>query len=651
MTSTSYDSPPYLTAEYCLGAANGYLDGERIVRLAKQHGIQALHPGYGFLSENSTFARRCEEEGIVFVGPPAQAMADMGDKARSKEIMTKAGVPCVPGYHGSEQGEVELLNHAKNIQFPVLLKSVKGGGGKGMRIVMEEGEFIQQLKSARAEARASFGEGGEVMLVEKYIVRPRHVEVQVFADKHGNCVALGERDCSVQRRHQKILEESPAPNLDDVTRLDLWEKARTAALAVGYVGAGTVEFILDKDSGEFYFMEMNTRLQVEHPVSEMVTGTDLVEWQFRVAAGEKLPLTQKEIMERIQERGAAIEARIYAENPEKGFLPDSGKLVHLTTPKTDEDIRIDAGFVEGDTVTEAYDGMIAKLIVRGDDRETAIRKMELALRNYEVVGLSTNIEFLKRLCNSPAFIEGDVETGFIEKWKTELFDPVTINPEVYVQTALGILAMTPAAVETPHGGSLGFGHNSVERTFFFKSSDILNEKEGEVVEVTISQKENRLFDATITRKGEEPQRITDIAFSSTSGIGKATLSTLFPHSRIDTTVVQDANNDNKITVFQHGRKTELSLVSPTWYEKALGLKETTASVAAPMPCKILKNEVKEGDQVVKGAPLVVIESMKMETVIRSPQDGIIKRLAHKEGDKCKAGTVLVVFEEDATAAE
>ncbi|KAI1359081.1 carbamoyl-phosphate synthase subunit L [Xylaria arbuscula] len=588
-----------------LGTANGYLDGERIVRLAKQHGIQALHPGYGFLSENSTFARRCEEEGIVFVGPPAQAMADMGDKARSKEIMTKAGVPCVPGYHGSEQGEVELLNHAKNIQFPVLLKSVKGGGGKGMRIVMEEGEFIQQLKSARAEARASFGEGGEVMLVERYIVRPRHVEVQVFADKHGNCVALGERDCSVQRRHQKILEESPAPNLDDVTRLDLWEKARTAALAVGYVGAGTVEFILDKDSGEFYFMEMNTRLQVEHPVSEMVTGTDLVEWQFRVAAGEKLPLTQKEIMERIQERGAAIEARIYAENPEKGFLPDSGKLVHLTTPKTDEDIRIDAGFVEGDTVTEAYDGMIAKLIVRGADRETAIRKMELALRNYEVVGLSTNIEFLKHLCNSPAFIEGDVETGFIEKWKTELFDPVTINPEVYVQTALGILAMTPAAVETPHGGSLGFGHNSVERTFFFKSSDVLNEKEGEVVEVTISQKENRLFDATITRKGEEPQRITDITFSSTSGIGKATLSSLFPHSRIDTTVVQDENNDNKITVFQHGRKTELSLVSPTWYEKALGLKETTASVAAPMPCKILKNEVKEGDQVVKGAPLVV----------------------------------------------
>ncbi|GAP86708.1 putative carbamoyl-phosphate synthase subunit L [Rosellinia necatrix] len=632
-----------------LGAANGYLDGERIVKLAKQHGIQALHPGYGFLSENSAFARRCEEEGIVFVGPPAQAMADMGDKARSKEIMTKAGVPCVPGYHGSQQGETELLNHAKDIKFPVLLKSVKGGGGKGMRIVMEEGEFLQQLKSARAEARASFGEGGEVMLVEKYIVRPRHVEVQVFADKHGNCVALGERDCSIQRRHQKILEESPAPILDDVTRLDLWEKARTAALAVGYVGAGTVEFILDKDSGEFYFMEMNTRLQVEHPVSEMVTGTDLVEWQFRVAAGEKLPLTQKEIMERIQERGWAIEARIYAESPEKGFLPDSGKLVHLTTPNTDEDIRIDAGFVEGDTVTEAYDGMIAKLIVRGDDRETAIRKMELALRNYEVVGLSTNIEFLKRLCKSPAFVEGDVETGFIDKWKTELFSPVAFKPEVYVQAALGVSASSLASVQLPHGGSLGFGQNGGERSFFFKSLDVLSEKEGEVVEVSILQKGNQLFDAKVIRKGGEPHIIENISSTPISVSGKTTLTTFFPDTKVDTTVVQDPNNDNKVTIFQHGAKTELSLVSPTWYEKALGLKEASASVAAPMPCKILKNEVKEGDSVVKGTPLVVIESMKMETVIRSPQDGVIKRLAHKEGDKCKAGTILVVFEEDATA--
>ncbi|KAL7620898.1 hypothetical protein AAE478_008208 [Parahypoxylon ruwenzoriense] len=633
-----------------LGAANGYLDGEKIVKLAKQHGIQALHPGYGFLSENSSFARRCEQEGIVFVGPPAQAMADMGDKARSKEIMTKAGVPCVPGYHGSEQGEAELLEHAKRIQFPVLLKSVRGGGGKGMRIVMEESEFLQKLQSARAEARASFGEGGEVMLVEKYIVRPRHVEVQVFADKHGNCVTLGERDCSVQRRHQKILEESPAPNMDHVTRLDLWEKARTVALAVGYVGAGTVEFILDKDTGDFYFMEMNTRLQVEHPVSEMVTGTDLVEWQFRIAAGEKLPLTQKEILERIHERGAAIEARIYAETPERGFLPDSGKLVHLKTPKTNEDIRIDAGFVEGDTVTEAYDGMIAKLIVRGRDRGTAIRKMELALRDYEVVGLSTNIEFLKRLCRSPAFIEGDVETGFIEKWKDELFNPVVIKPEVYVQAALGVSASQQAQALEPHGESLGFGANGSGRKFSFKPLDVLDQREGEVVEVSFTQKGNSLFDVRV-QKDKDAQVFENLISSPASASDGAAIITFFPHMRIETTIIQDPDNDNKITLFQRGTKTELSLLSPPWYEKALGLKEATASVAAPMPCKILKNEVKEGDRVVRGAPLVVIESMKMETVIRSPQDGVIKKLAHKEGDKCKAGTVLVVFEEEDTTSE
>lgn len=614
-------------------AASGYLDGERIVRLAQQRGIQALHPGYGFLSENASFARSCEEAGIVFVGPPATAMADMGDKARSKEIMTRAGVPCVPGYHGAEQGEDALLTRARDqVGFPVLLKSVKGGGGKGMRIVLSEPEFVQQLRSARAEARASFGDGGEVMLVERYIVRPRHVEVQVFADRHGNCVALGERDCSVQRRHQKILEESPAPGLDAATRLDLWDKARTAALAVGYVGAGTVEFILDKDTGEFFFMEMNTRLQVEHPVSEMVTGTDLVEWQFRVAAGERLPLTQGEVEERIRERGAAIEARIYAESPERGFIPDSGKLVHLATPRTtglldeDGDVRIDAGFVEGDTVSEAYDGMIAKLIVRGPDRETAIRKLELALRDYEVVGLSTNIEFLKRLCRSPAFVEGDVETGFIEKWKDELFAPAVVEPEVYVQAALGLVAShnhtggQQQALDGPHGESLGFGESwGSERQFAFKSLDALDAKEGSVVEVSVVQKGHQLFDARVTRKGDgegsehNTQVFENIASSPTSpvvGKGKAqtakkSLVTFFPDTRIETTVVQDPDNGHKISVFQRGAKTELALVDPAWYEKALGLKEVAASVVAPMPCKILKNEVKEGDEVVKGTPLVV----------------------------------------------
>lgn len=598
-------------------ALPSYLDGDRIIALARQHGIQALHPGYGFLSENAAFARKCEDAGIVFVGPPASAMADMGDKARSKEIMTEAGVPCVPGYHGSEQTVGALQEYAGDIGYPVLLKSVKGGGGKGMRIVQSDSEFAAQLASARAEARASFGEGGEVMLVEKYIVRPRHVEVQVFADKHGGCVALGERDCSVQRRHQKILEESPAPLLDEATRQDLWGKARTAALAVGYVGAGTVEFILDRDSGKFYFMEMNTRLQVEHPVSEMVTGTDLVEWQFRVAAGERLPLTQPEIEERIRERGAAIEARIYAENPEKGFMPDSGKLVHLITPQTSEDVRIDAGFVEGDTVSQAYDGMIAKLIVRGPDRETAIRKLELALREYEVVGLSTNIEFLKRLCRSQAFIEGDVETGFIDKNREDLFQPRRVEDEVFVQASLGLLTeqlrRETSARPKPHGETLGFGGGSAttsERRYAFKVIDGYSAQENEVVEASITQLGHNLFRASVSRKDQDAPQVFDNLVSEPLAVStitqeKTAVQTFFPLERIDTTLVQDPTNEHKLSVFQRGAKTELALLQPSWYEKALGLKEAAASVVAPMPCKILRNEVAEGETVEKGAPLVV----------------------------------------------
>jgi 3-methylcrotonyl-CoA carboxylase alpha subunit len=599
-------------------AASGYLDGPRIVALAKQHGIQALHPGYGFLSENPAFAQACEDAGIVFIGPPSRAMADMGDKARSKEIMTAAGVPCVPGYHGPEQTPDQLRAHAREIRYPVLLKSVKGGGGKGMRIVRSDEEFEAQLQSARAEARASFGDGGEVMLVEKYIVRPRHVEVQVFADKYGNCVALGERDCSVQRRHQKILEESPAPLLDDAIRHDLWDKARTAALAVGYVGAGTVEFIFDKDTGEFYFMEMNTRLQVEHPVSEMVTGTDLVEWQFRIAAGERLPLTQDEIEARIHERGAAIEARIYAENPDKGFFPDSGKLVHLVTPRTNDDVRIDAGFVEGDTVSEAYDGMIAKLIVRGRDRETAIRKLELALREYEVVGLSTNIEFLKRVCRNKAFIDGDVETGFIEQWKDELFQPRHTPDEVFAQAALGLLS-SQIKSGPPHGWPLGFGEvgELSKRKFAFRvqrSDDaVAEEGEGEVVQAEVSQHGNALYTVSISRSsgsaaaGSETPTVYEnlVSEPALTTATKTKLTTFFPLARVESTLVQDPAAPERLTIFQLGEKTELRLVSPTWFDKALGLREAAGSVVAPMPCKILRNMAAEGQEVEKGAPLVV----------------------------------------------
>ena len=673
-------------------ALGSYLDGDRIIDLATKHNIRALHPGYGFLSENAAFAERCAEAGITFVGPPAQAMNEMGDKARSKAIMLAAGVPCVPGYHGTDQTPEQLAAHADAVGYPVLLKSVRGGGGKGMRIVRTPDEFPAQLTSARAEARASFGEGGEVMLVERYIVRPRHVEVQVFADTHGACVALGERDCSVQRRHQKILEESPAPDLDNTLRHDLWDKACTAALAVGYVGAGTVEFILNCDTDEFFFMEMNTRLQVEHPVSELVTGTDLVEWQLRVAAGEKLPLTQDEIEARINARGHAIEARIYAENPEANFMPDSGKLVHLTTPhpqaNNDEnsDVRIDAGFVQGDTVSEAYDGMIAKLIVRGDDRQQAIRKLELALEEYEVVGLHTNIEFLKRLCRSEAFREADVETGFIDKWQDQLFETKEVPDEVYIQAALGVLASdahndTASSSSVPfpgqlHGQPLGFGNADgggiSGRSFAFEVLDPYSSRAGDIVEVALTQTGRQLYNARVSwkkkdaksPKGSVDHTATDVreydgivldaasTHQPTTDTATTKLASFFPLSRVASTVVQQHpggldEGPVRVTVFQTGSKTDLALVPPPWHAKVLGIDTSlaAASVVAPMPCKILRNEVSVGQTVDKGAPLVVIESMKMETVIRSPQAGVVKKLAHKEGDICKAGTVLVLFEE------
>ncbi|RAL68625.1 hypothetical protein DID88_007338 [Monilinia fructigena] len=576
-----------------LGATNAYLDGERIISVAKEQGCEALHPGYGFLSENSAFARRCVEEGLVFIGPPWKAIEAMGNKSRSKDIMIKAGVPCIPGYHGENQEPENLLNEARKIGFPVMVKAVKGGGGKGMRIAQTEGEFLEKLESAKSEGRNSFGE-------------------MLFA--------LGERDCSLQRRHQKILEEAPAPNLAEDIRQDLWEKARAAALAVGYEGAGTVEFIFDNDTNEFFFMEMNTRLQVEHPVTEEITGEDLVSWQFKVAAGEPLPLDQDTIAQRISERGWALEARIYAENPNQNFMPDSGKLIHLRTPQLSDGVRIDAGFIQGDTVSSNYDGMIAKLIVSGPTREVAIRKLHAALQDYEVVGLSTNIEFLKKICKSPAFIRGDVETGYIQKHHDELFVDEIIEPEAFAQAALGILsqelsAASSKSIQGPHGNAIGF-NSHVQRGFAFTKP--------------------------ITQPSSDKPDIYHSYENVISEQNPTTISTFFPHTRIESTLIRQ---DDKITLFQQGKQIQLQLATPGWYEKALGLKDVKNSVVAPMPCKVLRNEVREGEEVEEGQALVVIESMKMETVIRSPQKGIVAKLVHKEGDICKAGTTLVLFEE------
>ncbi|KAF2164731.1 hypothetical protein M409DRAFT_67827 [Zasmidium cellare ATCC 36951] len=644
-TTTLYTDPDRLSQHALsspftvnLGSTDQYLNGNRIIEVAKEHGCQAIHPGYGFLSENAAFAKACTDAGVKFIGPPWKAIEAMGDKSRSKEIMIEAGVPCIPGYHGSNQDPKYLEQEAKSIGYPVLLKAVKGGGGKGMRIVMKPEDFQQQLDSAKSEARSSFGD--DIMLVEKYITTPRHIEVQVFADKHGNCVALGERDCSIQRRHQKILEESPAPNLAEDIRQDLWEKARQAALAVGYEGAGTVEFIFDNDSGEFFFMEMNTRLQVEHPVTEMVTGEDLVRWQIIVAEGGKLPLTQAEVEERIKSRGHAIEARIYAEDPTMNFIPSTGKLLHLRTPPETESVRIDAGFVQGDEVSSHYDPMIAKLIVSGPDRTSSLQKMVTALEQYEIAGPITNIDFVKKVCQSKDFIAGDVETGYIPKHHAELFQDETIANEVWAQAAIGLLEAEQARQTTPTSPiqplqTVGFGNTPQPREFQLVQSSTDPQKTHKPVSVSILKTAPDTFSITIN--GE--------SFTTTSNYDSShhTLTSFFPHTRLATTIIQDPES-NDITLFQQGKQYRLHLALPKWAEKALGLKDVANSVLAPMPCKVLRVEVEEGQQVKKNQPLVVIESMKMETVIRSPQDGTVSKVVHRAGDMCKAGTALVEFE-------
>ncbi|KAI4126644.1 MAG: hypothetical protein LQ347_004898 [Umbilicaria vellea] len=615
-----------------LGDPTAYLDGDRIIEVAKHEGCTGIHPGYGFvfsrfkiplmgtkLSENSAFARKCVEADLVFIGPPWQAIEAMGNKSRSKDIMTNAGVPCIPGYHGANQDPNFLKSEAEKIGFPVLLKAVKGGGGKGMRIAMTHDVFDAQLQSAKSEARNSFGD--DVMLVEKYITTPRHIEVQVFADKHGNCVALGERDCSLQRRHQKILEESPAPHLEETVRQDLWAKARAAALAVGYEGAGTVEFIFDNETGEFFFMEMNTRLQVEHPVTEMITGEDLVHWQLIVAEGGKLPLTQKLIQERIAERGWAMEARIYAENPDMDFIPDSGQLIHLQTPSVTDTVRVDAGFIAGDEVSSHYDPMIAKLIVRGPSRESAILKLRAALEEYEIAGPITNIEFLKRVCATPAFVAGEVETGFIKKHHAELFAELQVAPEVYVQAAIGALLQ-----ETQNGvlrsqPQTGFGSGVQNRRIAFIKTKMDGTADPVETAVEVRQSGLDTFDATVN--GASYSSIT-----SHWDPKARTITSFFPHTRLATRLISE---DGKITIFQRGTQYRLQYATPRWIEKALGIKDVANSVLAPMPCKILRIEVEEGQQVTKDQPLLVIESMKMETVIRSPHNGVVAKIVHRQG--------------------
>ncbi|HUV21777.1 MAG TPA: biotin carboxylase N-terminal domain-containing protein [Gammaproteobacteria bacterium] len=402
---------------FCIGAASAsesYLNGARILEVAAECGAEAIHPGYGFLSENADFARACAAAGIVFIGPPAAAIDAMGSKSEAKALMDIAGVPLIPGYHGDDQHDDILAAESRRVGYPQLIKASAGGGGKGMRLVGQESEFATALVSARRESRAAFGD--DKVLIERYLARPRHVELQVFADTQGQCVHLFERDCSIQRRHQKVIEEAPAPGLDAGIRAQMGAAAVECARAIDYVGAGTVEFLLDED-GSFYFMEMNTRLQVEHPVTEMISGLDLVEWQLRVASGEPLPLQQAQI----EMRGHAFEARIYAESPQRDFMPAAGQIRFLQLPELSAEVRVDTGVRSGDTIGINYDPMIAKLVVHGPDRATALARLNYALRQYQILGPSTNLDFLRRLVALPAFRAADFDTGFIPAHHGQLF--------------------------------------------------------------------------------------------------------------------------------------------------------------------------------------------------------------------------------------
>ncbi|CAG5131659.1 unnamed protein product [Candidula unifasciata] len=617
-------------------ASESYLKQDKIMDVARLSGAQAIHPGYGFLSENVEFAEMCEKENIIFVGPPASAIRDMGIKSTSKHIMAAAGVPVIEGYHGADQSVERLRQEASKIGYPVMIKAVRGGGGKGMRIAMSESEFDTQLQSAKTEALKSFGD--QVMLLEKFVENPRHVEVQVFGDQHGNYVYLFERDCSVQRRHQKIIEEAPAPGLTEVVRKQIGEAAVRAAKAVDYVGAGTVEFIMDSNL-KFFFMEMNTRLQVEHPVTEMITGTDLVEWQLRVAAGEQIPVKQEEL----KVRGHAFEARIYAEDPDNGFMPGAGPLLHLSTPEPGDDLRIETGVREGDEVSVHYDPMIAKLVVWAEDRHTALRRTIAALQDYHVVGLSTNIRFLMALASHPSFQAGDVSTEFIPQHQASLFLPSSLSPAVLCHAVLALAARHRTQVYqdalatkdcySPFALNFGLRINS---TPSYKLRLVDGGTEHRII-VTESSKGNW----QVRVDEGDTLAVSDVSLSEESD-NKFTVKCSVDGVVSSTSVLLVGNS---VHLFTLNGKRSLDIPTPDYLKSALSVGSIDDPIA-PMPGVIEKVAVEPGATVQKGEPLVIMIAMKMEYVIRAARTGVVEKVFHKPGDTVAKGTVLVHLKEE-----
>jgi 3-methylcrotonyl-CoA carboxylase alpha subunit len=609
-------------------AKESYLKGDTIIAVALATGAQAIHPGYGFLSENADFADACAAAGLVFIGPPASSMRAMGSKSAAKTLMESANVPLVPGYHGESQDPDLLQREADRIGYPVLLKASAGGGGKGMRVVERSEDFAAALASCKREAISSFGD--DKVLAEKYLQRPRHIEIQVFADTLGNCVYLHERDCSVQRRHQKVLEEAPAPHMPPARREAMGEAAVAAAKAVGYVGAGTVEFIANQD-GSFYFMEMNTRLQVEHPVTEMITWTDLVEWQLRVAAGQPLPLRQDELAI----HGHAIEARIYAENPEKGFLPSIGTLRHMDTPdavsfelggtsNAPASVRIDSGVREGDAISPFYDPMIAKLIVWGADRTQALARMRQALAEFQIVGLATNIAFLKRLVEGDAFSSANLDTGLIERNGATLFPPAAPAPAgALALAAMALVAGEHTGSTDPWANTTGWRLNGdYQRQLAFTDDN------GTAYDLKLTY----LHDGWhLAVDGEQ----TDLALAARDG---ATLSIRLGAASLHGTVRRDGD---LFHVFTGGRHFILTYHDPMAHA---GEVETAGGrLTAPMPGKVVAILAKAGQDVKKGEALVIMEAMKMEHTIGAPSDGVVEELLYAVGDQVADGAPLLAF--------
>jgi 3-methylcrotonyl-CoA carboxylase alpha subunit len=607
--------------------AESYLRGDAIIEAARRTGAQAVHPGYGFLSENAAFARALAEAGIVFIGPDLPAIQAMGSKAEAKSLMERAGVPLVPGYHGDEQANEYLASQAWRIGYPLMIKAAAGGGGKGMRIVRGEAEFPAALESAQREAASAFGDTR--VILERYVETPRHIEFQVFGDRHGNIVHVGERECSAQRRYQKVLEETPSPFLTPERRAAMAEAAVAAARAVDYVGAGTIEFIVAPD-GAFFFMEMNTRLQVEHPVTEQVTGLDLVEWQLRVAAGEPLPLRQEEI----NHRGHSIELRLYAEDPAQSFLPGSGRLQRLHLPQADgRRLRIDAGVTEGDTVSVFYDPMIAKLIVWAEDRDTALRQLREALADIDVVGPKSNVAFLEALVSHPSVTGASIDTGYLDRHLDEFIPADDALPDrAILAAALAELlrgedaaSQGTAASGDPHSpwsiaDAWRLGHPGRRALAMdFNETRIDVSAWGSRGEYRVQQGESEWVVEGVKHDGEW------LTWRDATGAHRLRVR---------------ASGDDWL-VFIDGRRYRIHEAAP--YAWTAGESGGSDRVLAPMPGRIVALKVAAGDIVVADQELLVMEAMKMELMLRAPRAGTIAELRATPGDFVEADTILALF--------